>query len=279
MPINVWVRPGGLHHKNGSDGAQRRETPGEGDTEPDDGFHLRNGYRARRDIGLGFDLPLSDWVDLASEANAFLFVQLIFTYLFTILTMHFLYRNYQRFIRARQLFSLELVHSIAARTVMVSALPMHLRGERALANYFEAVGLSVESVSVCREVGSLNKLLKHRTDALMHLEAAWTSYVGNPCAAEAYDPSATGPLGDTEAGGGAASARLVVPHRARPTLRPHYFGAPVDAINYWEARYSDLDDQVRRRRRAGKFKATGVAFVTFESMAAAVSSLRSFAQR
>ncbi len=93
-----------------------------------------------------------DWLDLLNDANSYLSLHLLFTYVFTILALRFIYKNYARFIRARQLYSLELVHSIAARTVLVTDLPNHLRGERALAVYFENMGLTVESVSICREV-------------------------------------------------------------------------------------------------------------------------------
>jgi hypothetical protein len=87
--------------------------------------------------------PSKEWLDLISDANSYLTVHLLFTYLFTLLTLYFLYKNYRRFIRSRQLFSLELVHSIAARTVMVTELPPYLRGERALAEYFEAMFTSL----------------------------------------------------------------------------------------------------------------------------------------
>lgn len=47
------------------------------------------------------------------------------------------------------------------------------------------MGLKVESVSVGRNVGSLQHLLEDRTSKLMALEAAWMQYVGNPVAKEA----------------------------------------------------------------------------------------------
>ncbi|THG99126.1 hypothetical protein EW026_g3170 [Hermanssonia centrifuga] len=181
-------------------------------------------------------LPDHDWLDLISDANSYLSLHLLFTYLFTGLTLYFIYRNYQKFIRARQLFSLELVHSIAPRTVLVTSLPPHLRGDRALAEYFENMGLSVESVSVCREVDSLKKLLDRRTESLMKLEAAWVKYLGNPSRAAPVD-SSTEPL--------------------------------VHLDEYLEAKFKEADEAVTRRRRTGKFKATHVAFVTFEKMSSA----------
>ncbi|KAF7331657.1 hypothetical protein MKEN_00045400 [Mycena kentingensis (nom. inval.)] len=213
--------------------------------------------------------PGSDWLDLITEANAFLSLYLVFTYLFTLLALYFIYKNYRRFIRSRQLFSLELVHSIPARTVMVTNLPRHLMGERALAEYFENMELPVESVTVCREVGSLKTLIDKRTSALLALESAWTSYVGNPSTVEEYDPetSGVGPLVDVESGP-SQPQRLVVPHRPRPTIRPRWFGPKVDALEYLDARFQDIDEKVRKKRMA-KFKATGVAFVTFEKMSSA----------
>ncbi|KAI0689783.1 hypothetical protein BC835DRAFT_1367443 [Cytidiella melzeri] len=213
--------------------------------------------------------PGKDWLDLISDANTYLSVHLLFTYLFTGLTLYFIHRNYKKFIRARQLFSLELVHSIAARTVMVTLLPNHLQSERALAEYFEGMGLSVESVSICREVQPLKKLLDKRTQALLKLESAWVQYLGNPSRAAPVD-SATTDLINLD--GGAIEeqrGRLVVPNRKRPTLRPSWFAREVDALEYLEEQYKNADEEVKKKRQTGKFKATPVAFVTFEKMSSA----------
>ncbi|KAL6304476.1 hypothetical protein BKA93DRAFT_825654 [Sparassis latifolia] len=216
--------------------------------------------------------PPHDWLDLISDANSYLSVHLLFTYLFTIFALYFVYQNYKRFIRARQLFSLELVHSIPARTVMVTHIPPHLRGERTLAEYFENMGLTVEGVTICREVGSLKKLLDLRTAALFRLEAAWVKYVGNPCVAELGRPAEedTGRLVDVDdASVEAQPEQLVVPSRKRPTLRVGWFKRRVDAIDHLETQFKAADDMVQKRRRTGKFKATHVAFVTFEKMSSA----------
>lgn len=220
--------------------------------------------------------PSQDWLDLISEANSYLSVHLLFTYLFTLLALRFIHNNYKRFIRARQLFSLELVHSIAARTVMITDLPNHLQGEHALAVYFENMDFSVESVSVVREPGSLEELLDKRTRALLKLEHAWVKYVGNPSSVESYDPSlnvrsdtAGGLLIDAGDGGESQPNRLVVPNRGRPTLRPHLFSfRKIDAIEHLQSKFHELDEKVQKKRRT-KFKATSAAFVTFEKMSSA----------
>ncbi|KAF5381794.1 hypothetical protein D9615_005509 [Tricholomella constricta] len=216
--------------------------------------------------------PLNDWLDLINDANSYLSVHLIFTYLFTILALYFIHQNYRRFIRSRQLFSLELVHSIPARTVLVTNLPNHLQGERPLAEYFEHMGFAVESVTVCREVSSLKRLLDRRTKALLELEQAWVSYVGNPSSVEEYDPEDVGfaTLMDFDIEDGQPrQGRFVVPHRKRPTMRPGWFKAKVDALEYLEKQFREADELVKKRRRTGKFRATQAAFVTFEKMSSA----------
>ncbi|KAF8193023.1 hypothetical protein BJ912DRAFT_1094023 [Pholiota molesta] len=240
--------------------------PGDGDDNSTSLFTFRTLLRRDQPIPTTNQTTPPDWLDLISDANSYLSVHLIFTYLFTLLALYFIYKNYRRFIRSRQLFSLELVHSIPARTVL-----------RTLAEYFENMGMAVESVTVCREVGALKALLDRRTKALLALERAWVSYVGNPSTVEEYDPEGQGmPLvdvdQDVEAGPGgraAATAKLVVPHRQRPTIRPRWFKPKVDALEYLEDRFKTADELVKKKRRLGKFKSTGAAFVTFEKMSSA----------
>ncbi|KAF8326836.1 uncharacterized protein EI90DRAFT_3281600 [Cantharellus anzutake] len=222
-------------------------------------------------------VPGDDWIGRLNDANSIQTLHLLFTYVFTILTLRFIHRAYQSFIQSRQIFCLQLAHSVPARTVMITDLPEHLRGERALAEFFENMELGVESVSLVREYGALGELIGKRTDALLSLEAAWTNYVGNPSAVEAYDPSVdirsdpiTGgyhgeDVGDEEA----QRTRLVVPHRPRPTIRSTCFSRKRDALEYIEQRFQAADEAVRRKRRSAKLKATPVAFVTFETMSSA----------
>lgn len=246
---------------------------------------------------------------------------LAFTYIFTILAFYFLHRNWSKYIPLRQLFSLELAHSIPARTVMVTALPPQLRNERALAEYFEnihlspaatpdagdpagAQGLGVETVTVTRAVGGMEELLDMRTRALHKLESEWCKYLGNPVPVEGkkavwgydaqaevqqiIDPDATPTNQPTEAvlvnlddndnyredeleAGLPFLARtnIVAPGKNRPTHRPHWWGGPKeDYLDFLADKFRRADEAVRKRRQ-GRFKATGVAFVTFQSLAGA----------
>lgn len=217
--------------------------------------------------------PGQDWLDMINDATSYLSVHLLFTYTFTILSLYFIYRNYRRFIRMRQLFSLEFVHSIPARTVMVQQLPQHLQNEKALAEYFETMGLSVESINICREVASLKKLIDKRTDALLKLESAWVSYLGNPAVMETPRTADQDvmPLVDVdEPDVEDQRKKFVLPNRKRPTLRPGWFKPKVDALEYLGEEFRKMDELVNKRRRSGRFKATHTAFVTFEKMSSAV---------
>ncbi|KAI0073272.1 DUF221-domain-containing protein [Panus rudis PR-1116 ss-1] len=261
MPVNLKVRiPNNIDIGDGS--GEDTENP----WDPSDPFAPPDGKQPTAPP------KDTDWWDLINDANSYLTVHLLFTYIFTILTLYFIHRNYKRFIRARQLFSLELVHSIPARTVMVTNLPPHLRSEKALAEYFENMDLAVESVNVCREVGSLKKLLDKRTKALLELESTWVKYLGNPADVESHASinRETSPLVDIDGPDVEDQRkRLVVPHRARPTIRPSWFGPKVDALEYLEEEFKKADEAVQKRRRLGKFKASHTAFVTFEKMASA----------
>ncbi|PCH41949.1 DUF221-domain-containing protein [Wolfiporia cocos MD-104 SS10] len=210
-------------------------------------------------------VPTRDWLSLISDASNYLTAHLLFTYLFVVLALSLVHGNYRRFVRARQLFSLELAHAIPARTVMVSRLPAHLRGDRALAEYFEAMGLTVESVSVVREVGVLKALLDARTQALLRLEKAWVKYVGNPSVIDVRQ----GTTHDADVDPESLAVQAVVPGKRRPTMRPGWFKGKVDKLEYLEQQFKHADEAVRTRRRTARFKATHVAFVTFEKMSSA----------
>ncbi|CCA67384.1 hypothetical protein PIIN_01215 [Serendipita indica DSM 11827] len=259
LPLNIY-----MHSDDGDPGD---EPPSGGDDQLRMFFNGTNPNNPDKD---------PDWSDLINASNSFRAAQLLFTYIFTGLVLRSLYRNYRQFVRVRQLYSLELVHSIAARTVMVTDLPSHLQGERALAVYFENMGLAVESVNLVRHAETLNKLIDRRTEALLNLEWEWTKYVGNPSTVETYDPSQNvrvdhAPLIDLSDSNAMESqpARVVVPHRSRPLVRPGWFKRKVDALEYYQKEYEDLNEQVKKKRKAGRFKATSTAFVTFEKMSSA----------
>lgn len=122
------------------------------------------------------------------QAQLYHAVHLLSTYLFTLLAMRAIWINYQRFVRSRQLYILEILESIPARTVEIRDLPTHLRDEKALAEYFENMDMPVESTAVVRNTEGLSRLLNQRSNALHRLESTWVKWLGNPTDAEGYDP-------------------------------------------------------------------------------------------
>ncbi len=122
------------------------------------------------------------------QARVYHATHLISTYLVTLLAMRAIWINYQRFVRSRQLYILEILESIPARTVEIRDLPAHLRDEKALAEYFENMDMPVESTAVVRNTEGLSRLLNQRSQALQQLEKTWVGWLGNPTDAQGYDP-------------------------------------------------------------------------------------------
>jgi hypothetical protein len=192
---------------------------------------------------------------------------------------------------------LHLIHSISSRTVLVTEVPKHLRGDKALADYFENCGWSVESVSVVREVDPLKRILEKRTNALLQLEGAWSEWVGNPAkGVQGYDPKVYSDKNKKKQRGGYEDEPLIPgfeaeageggnedvenqqchshihTQRPRPTFRPRPFGNKVDSIEHWEQKYQYADEETRSMRQKA-YEATHAAFVTFEDVKSAVSPL------
>ena len=221
-------------------------------------------------------------------------VHLLSTYVFTLLALRFIWKNYQRFVRSRQLYILEILESIPARTIEIRELPEHLRDEKALAEYFEAMDMKVESTAVTRKTEGLSKLLAARSKALHALEQAWVKWLGNPTDAQGYDPERIMLLASASqhddlpapsersdhgseiprSGSDLSGANTIWTKRKRPTMRANSwnpFSAKVDALDELTHRYVTLDKAVRETRKAHRFAGGKVGFVTFQDAASAVS--------
>jgi len=291
MPVN--------HHYNGTiDGVAPSEEPTDPNN-PDEKFMLPGPF------------PSVPWSWTLPTTTPYHLTHIVSTYLFSILILRALYKGFQKFVRSRQLYALDLLQSIPARTVEVRNLPDHLRRERDLAEYFEALGLKVESTAVVREVQGLKELLARRANALYQLERTWCKWLGNPTSAEHYDSDKimstiqSRAQAQHHANSGERLVRvaegmennedpesapllsglnyeddptrgIVAPNnRKRPTMRANIwnlFSKKVDAINLLEARFRVLDAAVRKLRAKGSPPAT-VGFVTFvDAMSAQVAA-------
>lgn len=176
---------------------------------------------------------------------------------------------------------------------MVVGLPVHLQSDRALATFYESLGVgTVESAHVCRHVTTLQRLIEQRAHALRHLEITYTRYYGNPSGRSDYDPDAilaendvTAEDNQVENGQGSNRDSIVDVDegyslvrassiKKRPTMRLGFMGIigrKVDKIDHYREVFATLDKAVQKMRMSRVYATTSIGFVTFEEMHAAVS--------
>lgn len=213
-----------------------------------------------------------------SHSVSFLWVYLFFTYLFVFATFYFTFINYRDYVRIRRQFLLRKSKTLSARTLLVTGIPSYLRSDRKLADYFEKLGIGVvESVHTIRHVGRLLEFIKERSQYLRQLETAYTNYLGNPCDLKGYDPDEI--LTEEE-----ERERILrevdntseLPTSLKQKERPKFkqgliCGPKTDAIDYYTAKFDEIDELVMKARKVGKFLPTSVGFVTYEETMSAVS--------
>jgi hypothetical protein len=119
-------------------------------------------------------------MDLVIDPQTTVGLHLLFVYFFSILALYMLHKNFHRFLARRRMFALARKSSVPARTVLVTAIPDHLRDEDKLRDYFENdCGWKVESIRMVKNVGrELRQALHERELAMRGLEKAWWRYRG-----------------------------------------------------------------------------------------------------
>ena len=106
----------------------------------------------------------------------FLWLYTIFTYVFTFVTVYFLFKQTNRIISMRQKY-LGSQNSVTDRTVKISGIPGSLRDEVALARHIDRLNIGeVDSVLIVKEWQNLNKLFKRRRRIVRKLEESWVEY-------------------------------------------------------------------------------------------------------
>ncbi|KAF8941178.1 hypothetical protein BGZ58_001459 [Dissophora ornata] len=250
------------------------------------------------DEGNEFDPSLPNSVPRQGASLLYLFTLFTFTWLFSLFTVYSIWRTYEGYIDVRRRYLLKRRKAIVNRTIMVIGLPVHLQSDRALATFYESLGVgTVESAHVCRHVTSLKRLIEQRAHALRALELVYMQYYGNPSKRLDYDPNAivaenerileqhqhrhAGPItGESTPQGPeqscfpeTADRSLVVDSargvEKRPTMRLGFlglFGKRVDKIYYRREVFATLDKAVQKMRTSRVFATTSIGFVTFEEM-------------
>ncbi|KAF9173666.1 hypothetical protein BGX20_002502 [Mortierella sp. AD010] len=236
-----------------------------------------------------YEITLPDWAPQRGMDLLYLITQFTFTWLFSLYTIYLLWRTYEGYIEVRRSYLLKRRKATVNRSIMVIGLPMHLQTDRALATFYESLGVgTVESAHVGRHVASLQRLIEQRAHALRALETAYTSYYGNPSGRPDYDPEMILIENDRSLDQGApvisegpreeyfsdiaSLTDSLGKSRKRPTIRLGFlglFGKRVDKIDYYREVFATLDKVVQKLRLSRVFASTSIGFVTFEEMNAA----------
>ena len=213
--------------------------------------------------------------------TSFLWAYLVFTYIFTGLTIYFIRKHTLDVIKVRQDY-LGSQSTVTDRTIKLSGIPMSLRSEGNIKAFLEKLQLGkVENVTVCRDWKSLDRLMDQRANVLRRLEEAWTVHLGRQ-RTKMLDPGhQTGNAdavqdgeepGTREADNLLGQNHITAYEKPRPTTRIWYGfmklqNRKVDAIDYYEEKIRKLDDQIIEARKK-EYKATPLAFVTMDSIPA-----------
>ncbi|POS75071.1 DUF221 domain-containing protein [Diaporthe helianthi] len=222
----------------------------------------------------------------------YLWAYLVFTYFFTLLTIHLLNKETFKVIKIRQDY-LGTQSTITDRTFKLSGMPRELRDEAKLKELVEKLEIgNVESVTLCRNWKELDDLVAARARTLRKLEVTWSVYLGQKStnclddrhrlvsnAVGSHDDSA---VVDEEAQDGEHSSLLggarnnAAYHHWVDRPRPKtlvWYGPfnlrykKVDAIDYYEEKLRRLDEQIRVARKK-EYEPVDQAFVTMDSIAA-----------
>lgn len=230
---------------------------------------------------LGDDEPDQDPDNSFNSNMGYLWSYLIFTYLFTGLTLYFMHRETTTVIRVRQHY-LGTQSTITDRTFRLSGIPKDLRTEGAIKELVERLEIGkVESVTLCRNWKNLDKLMEERQTVLAKLEETWSVYLGHKpleVAGQSNGDSGVGlPDGlDEEAGESERLLRGTDSHayveRERPQTRFWYGflrlqSRKTDAIDYYTEKLRQLDGKILVARKK-TYEAADLAFVTMDSVAA-----------
>lgn len=211
----------------------------------------------------------------------YLWMYLVFVYFFTGVGLYLIIKDTQKIIRIRQDY-LGSQSTVTDRTIRLSGIPAQLRSEEMIKETIENLQIGkVESVTLCRDWGDLDKLVEQRMTVLRKLEEAWTVHLGyrrsNQPRPSRRNADSNGEDEESRLLNGDDHEQNHVTSYAedRPMTRIwygflHLQSRRIDAIDYHEERIRKLDEQIKTARKK-EYQPTPLAFVTLDSTAAAVS--------
>lgn len=223
----------------------------------------------------------------------YLWAYLVFTYFFTLLTLHLTDKETFKVIRVRQDY-LGTQSTITDRTFKLSGMPHDLRAEDRIKELVERLEIgNVESVTLCRNWRELDDLVAERAGILRKLEETWSVYLGQKaktCLDERHQRIGMVNNDDRPHGTDDQDHAVVVDEEAGDTDRLLSAGAhqwidrprpqtriwygllrmqykKTDAIDYYEEKLRRIDEQIRLARKK-EYEPVDQAFVTMDSIAA-----------
>lgn len=213
--------------------------------------------------------------------ESYLWAYVVFTYVFTAIAVYFMWDGTKRVIQIRQDY-LGSQTTITDRTIKLSGIPKDLRTEDKIKNIIEKLEIGeVESVTLCRDWSELDTLLDKRASTLRKLEESWSVYLGKhnihvPVTESAdHQADSFGEDGQDQEHDNLLSRsnnQLSTIENPRPTTRI-WFGSlklrskKIDAIDYYQEQLRKLDEKIIDARKK-EYRATALAFVTMDSVAA-----------
>ncbi|KAJ6116029.1 hypothetical protein N7523_006446 [Penicillium sp. IBT 18751x] len=214
----------------------------------------------------------------------YLWIYVLFTYVFSGLAIYLLLQQTDKIIRVRQTY-LGNQTSTTDRTVRLSGIPRDLSAEDKIKDFVEGLRVGkVETVTLCRKWGELDKLIDDRMKIVRQLERSWTTHMGYkrpprdrgdtlPLTHQPPQPS-NGTLNEEHAGllSGTGREHVSGYSHARPKARIWYGPMKlryrtIDAIDYYEEKLRRIDEQIQAAREK-EYPSTEIAFVTMKSIAA-----------
>lgn len=216
----------------------------------------------------------------------YIWIYVLFPYIFSGLAIYLLLQETNKIIRVRQTY-LGNQTTTTDRTVRLSGIPQELTSEGTIKDFVEGLRVGkVESVTLCRKWGELDRLIDERMEILRQLERAWTKHLGYK---RPRGDANNLPLTHQSPYTGAQLLLEQEDERShlldgvdqehvsdylhqRPKVRIWYGPFKlryrlIDAIDYYEEKLRNIDEQITSAREK-EYPPTEIAFVTMESIAA-----------
>ncbi|KUI57807.1 Calcium permeable stress-gated cation channel 1 [Cytospora mali] len=217
----------------------------------------------------------------------YLWAYLVFTYFFTLLTIHLVNKTTFKVIKIRQDY-LGTQSTITDRTFKLSGMPMELRDEGKIKELVERLEIgNVKSVTLCRDWRELDDLVAQRAVILRKLEETWSVFLGQkptnyldhrrgqPISMRndeeaVVDEEASEETSLLNGNGGPLEHPWI--EQPRPQIRIWYGlfrlrYKVTDAIDYYEEKLRRIDEQIYSARKK-EYPPVDQAFVTMDSIAA-----------